>query len=728
MHYKYLKNLSEHKTYAAKSLTEITTTPKKFTDKIQRRTWSNHPDTDYAFYSLFEGNVGSTRISKRGENKVCAMWVFVVEYDNITPDWDTLVDELLTKCGPYPPTVITRTPSGGVRLIWEFEDKLLIDDRMFKNFINRLADRLKVRRLFAGFDESCLLPHQYFYLGEIIHTTNKRIPEDFYVKLLIKTGIENPPQAPSSLSIPLDAVETEVRENTKYNSRWPYPFEVGVRGPLFWIDDGIEREGCQITQDGMICYSDRAGKGFLTWKEIFGEKFVEDYENKKLDYLIERYWFTGKTFYTKINDRVCMIDKDQLKLELRQAGFNKRASAGKPLSELENAILIIQRDSRIDEVAPIVFDESTVVQSGPNKILNTSTLKAIQPAGDSDKKKWPFIEKWLKQFFKDEQSLNYFYAWLQRIYSAVLYKDSKQGHALLLVGPTNKGKSLLSNKLIGGLLGGFADASDYLSGDSKFNKELGQVAAWVIDDTTSAASFAEQRRATELIKKATANPRIEYQAKFENSITISWAGRVIMSLNMDATSLSVIPALDSSNRDKIIALRISDDATSDFAKLLNVVEASNTVIESTMEEELPHFAQWLLEYVIPKDIKGDSRFGIKSHIDPEIDAAAFANSNRSVLIEAIEFFSETLKEYGYDKPVWKGTVVKLMAKIQDLNGNKPLNNLTSNMGWMIRGMQSLEEASKADKDIRPITSVYKNNLRIYSIDLDSKWDISTSDD
>jgi len=99
-----------------------------------------------------------------------------------------------------------------------------------------------------------------------------------------------------------------------------------------------------------------------------------------------------------------------------------------------------------------------------------------------------------------------------------------------------------------------------------------------------------------------------------------------------------------------------------------------------------------------------------------------------VLIEAIEFFAETLKEYGYNKPVWRGTVVKLMAKIQDLNGNKPLNNLTSNMGWMIRGMQSLEEASKADKDVRPITSVYKNNLRIYSIDLDSKWDISTSDD
>ena len=216
------------------------------------------------------------------------------------------------------------------------------------------------------------------------------------------------------------------------------------------------------------------------------------------------------------------------------------------------------------------------------------------------------MDTWLTQFFKDKESLDYFMGGYKESIP-LCNKESKQGHALILVGPTNKGKSLLSNKLIGGLFGGFADASDYLSGDSKFNKELGRAAAWVIDDTTSAA--AEQRRATELIKKATANPRIEYQAKFEDTITISWAGRVIMSLNMDPTSLSVIPALDSSNRDKILALRISDKVESNFAKLLGVEEASNTIIESRIADELPYFAQWLLhEFKVPKHIKGDSRF------------------------------------------------------------------------------------------------------------------------
>lgn len=725
--YKYLKNLTSSKVYTCNSLKDLKVTPKKFDDKKLRSLWSNHPETDYAYYSLAEGTIASLRIT--GDNKVTAMYGFVVEYDNIKIDcWKTTVKQILAKCGANKPTLITRTPSGGVRLVFEFEEQLLIDAQLYSAFIKKLVARFKLKRLLAGFDDSCTRATQYYYLGDILEDTGKKIPKALYTNLLLKTSLENPPQAPSALSIPLEVIEEEVRSNPKYKNRWTSTFEVGSRGPLYWIDDGRETEGCMVVEDGMICYSDRAPKSFLSWKEIFGQAFVEKYENRKLDNLLKQYWFSGKAFYGLINDVPVMIDKDQLKLELRQAGYNPVKRPRERLSELESSILLIQQQCRITEIAPVIFDSRIVVESGANKILNTSTLKAVQPAGEGDKKHWPFIDKWLSQFFKDETSLLYFYAWLQRIYSAVLYKEMKQGHALLLVGPTNKGKSLLSNKLIGGLLGGFADASDYLSGDSKFNKELGRVAAWVIDDTTSAASFAEQRRATELIKKATANPRIEYQAKFEDTITISWAGRVIMSLNMDPNSLSVIPALDSSNRDKILALRISDAATSDFASLLGIDTASNSIIEKTIKEELPYFGKWLEDFEVPKSIKGDSRFGVKSYIDPEIDAAAFANSTRSLLIETIEFFVKKLKEYGHDKPYWRGNLTDFVHDILEYNNNKPLNSMVANTEWLRRSIQSLEEACISDDNLRAVTSTYKNNMKFLCIDLDPKWDISISHD
>ena len=92
-------------------------------------------------------------------------------------------------------------------------------------------------------------------------------------------------------------------------------------------------------------------------------------------------------------------------------------------------------------------------------------------------RKWPFLHKWLSQLFVDSSknpALDYFYSWMQRFYTAVLDRVPLQGQALLLVGPTGRGKSLLSNKIISGLVGGFSDASDYLSGQTKFNKDLGK--------------------------------------------------------------------------------------------------------------------------------------------------------------------------------------------------------------------------------------------------------------
>ena len=168
--------------------------------------WSNHPETDYAYYSLAEGTIASLRIT--GDNKVTAMYGFVVEYDNIKIDcWKTTVKQILAKCGANKPTLITRTPSGGVRLVFEFEEQLLIDAQLYSAFIKKLVARFKLKRLLAGFDDSCTRATQYYYLGDILEDTGKKIPKALYTNLLLKTSLENPPQAPSALSIPLEVIE-----------------------------------------------------------------------------------------------------------------------------------------------------------------------------------------------------------------------------------------------------------------------------------------------------------------------------------------------------------------------------------------------------------------------------------------------------------------------------------------------------------------------------------------
>ena len=712
MRYRFIKNLKETKTNKADSLYSKKVSKPKFASKAKYREWCAETTTDHIFYSLCEGDNPNVRISN--DNPVNAVNGFAADYD-ARVDWD-VVDKLIqTQCKEYLPTWRTRTQSGYIRLVWVFEDRLPITPDMYDAFVKRLSTQIGIERIFAGFDTSSYKASQYFEIGEDWVKTGDLLPKAVYRTALMKAAGDKPPQS-SDTSIPIDIVEKQVHK--KFANRWEGEFTIGSRGPLFWIDDGIEREGCQVVDEGMVCYSDRAGKGFVSWKEIFGTKFVEDYETQKMGSLLDQYWFNGKMHYKLLHGSAQQIPKDQLCLELRKAGFSPRPKRGQPLSEMETALLAIANENRIDEVAPVVFSNDRVVEYNSHRILNNANINPVEPAEDGDPSKWPFLHNWLSQLFADDKihTVTYFYAWMKRFYEAVLNREPAQGHALLLVGATNKGKSLLSNRVISALVGGCADASDYLSGQTNFNKDLARVAAWVIDDTTSAASFQDQRRATELIKKCVANPRIEYHAKYVDAVTIPWTGRVVLSLNMDANSLSVIPALDSSNKDKLMALRVSKKASSKFPP--------NAVLEETIREELPHFARWLLDWEVPKEVKGDARFGIASYIDRKIESAAYDNSSRSTVAELVEFFVKRARDH-YTEPAWRGTLTEFQGCIHLFNNGRNIG-VSGNMEFVRRGFLVLEETSKGNKKSRPIKSIGSGQGKTREIDLNEKYDIDKS--
>jgi len=585
---------------------------------------------------------------------------------------------------------------------------------MFDTFMLNMMKSLQLNKLFAGFDSSSLRANQYFELGEEWVKTSTPLDSSVVQAALAKSVSDRPPQS-NDTSIPINTVAEEVE--SRFPNRWVGDFEIGSRGPLFWIDDGINRDGCQVVEDGIVCYSDRAGKGFMSWRDIFGAQFVKDYEERKLAGLLDEYWFNGRSFFKVLFNSAVSIPRDQLILEFKQAGFSPKPRKNQPLSEVEAAILTVSNQNRIDEIAPDVFSDDRVVSYNGHRILNCSNINPVEPDSDGDPSKWPFLHKWLGQLFVDsgkQPALDYFYSWLKRFYMAVLEKEFVQGQAMLLVGPTNKGKSLLSNRVISGLVGGYADASDYLSGQTKFNKDLGRVATWVIDDTTSAASFQDQRKATELIKRAVANPRVEYQAKYADSLSVPWTGRVVMSLNMDINSLSVIPSLDSSNRDKLMALRVSDKATSDFPR--------NSILEKTIEKELPFFAKFLIDWVIPKEVEDVGRFGVQSFIDTTIADAAYDNSSRSTIAELVEFFVKRCRELNDAMTHWTGTLTEFQVAVHDFNNGRNVG-MSNNLEFVRRGMATLEESGKNNPHVRPIKSRGKGGGKIWEINLSSSYDI-----
>jgi len=717
MTYRYLRNLRDSKAQKTSKLDNLNPTKPPFKNKADYREWCSNSNTDHIFYSCVEGRAPSKRVSN--DNPAHKIHGVVADYDSPL-DWKSFRNKLANACVGIPlPTWASRTQSGYLRLVWEFDSSIPIDPSMYDSFMGYINKSLKMDKLFAGFDKTSLKPNQYFELGEDWIKTGDATPTDVVHACLSKAVSSKPPES-SDTSVPIDVVAPEVE--SRFPNRWFGEFEVGARGPLFWIDDGIDRDGCQVVEDGVVCYSDRAGKGFMSWGDIFGSSFVKDYETKKLSTLLDEYWFNGKTFFKLLYGNAVSIPKEQLLLELRQAGFSVRVRRGRAISEVEEAVLTVSNNNRIDEIAPVVFSSDRIVSYNASRILNCSNLVPVEPDSDGDPSKWPFLHQWLNQLFVNSSknsALDYFYSWLQRFYTAVLDRVPLQGQALLLVGPTGRGKSLLSNKIISGLVGGFSDASDYLSGQTKFNKDLGRVASWVIDDTTSAASFQDQRRATELLKRAVANPRVEYMAKYADAMSIPWTGRVILSLNMDANSLSVIPSLDTSNRDKLMALLISNKSTNSFP--------ANSQLEATIEQELPHFGKFLLDWKVPKEVEDVGRFGVQSYIDPTIADAAYDNSSRSSIAELVEFFAKRCREIHPDMDRWSGTLTEFQVMIHDLNNGRDVGS-SRNLEFCRRGMITLEEASRVNNKIRPVMSQGQGGGKLWSIDLSENYDIGYAAD
>jgi hypothetical protein len=717
MKFHYLKN---HRAVAISATNDISTLnlkAPKFHSKAEFRAWCAEPSTDHCFYSMCEGDNPSARIGEG--NPVNKIHGFVADFD-APVDWAELENILKIRCdGGYLPTWRSRTNSGYVRLVWEFDEDLPVAPEIADAFMKRISDALRASMLLAGFDKTSLKPSQYFELGSEWLRMSHPIPMDFVRTVLLKAANDNPIRTDDT-SIPIADVAAEVLK--RFPNRWKGEFAVGERGPLFWIEDGIDRDGCQIREDGIICYSDRAGKGFVSWREILGKKFVEQYEQKKLGTLLDQYWFNGKGYYKLLDGGPVVIPKEQLVLELRKAGFSPKMKKGQTVSEVEQAILTISNDCRVEEVAPVVFSKDRVVTFNGRKILNNCRAQPIRPAATGDPKEWPWLHTFLSGFFaKDadgKETLPYFYAWYQRLYSAVLSGRLDQGQLLILLGNTGKGKTLLTNKVIGSSVGGFSDASDYLSGRTSFNRDLCGSAAWVIDDQTAAATYQDQRKFVELTKRCVANPRLEYMAKYADAISLPWAGRVMMSLNLDANSLAALPTLDSSNRDKVIALRISSSHKPKFG--------SNEFVENTIASELPHFLRFLLDWQAPVEIKDSSRFGVKTYIDPFIEAAAYDNSSRSAIAEMVEFFAKKVREY-CPAPKWRGTLTEFTVTLHDCNGGRSVGN-SNNLEFVRRGMTVLEEVSRFNTNVRTVRSKGQGGGKVWEIDLSEKFDIDQGED
>ena len=93
----------------------------------------------------------------------------------------------------------------------------------------------------------------------------------------------------SDVELPMETVAAEVEK--RWPGRWKGEFKLGARGMRFWDDSAANDTAAIVRETGMTCFT--GDQAFVTWSQIFGRSFVEEFQTSKLGAASQDIYFVG---------------------------------------------------------------------------------------------------------------------------------------------------------------------------------------------------------------------------------------------------------------------------------------------------------------------------------------------------------------------------------------------------------------------------------------------------
>lgn len=644
------------------------------------------PDFEGAFISAYEGVTPSLRINK--ENPPFKQWGIVADYDSAI-DEEEIVKGLnsRSKTG-LRPSGYHRTTSGNLRVFWQFEEALLLIPDIHKKFMRELSKTLGIPKLFGGLDPCIEKADEFFaYTGPFVEYSTDTLSAAFLQSIMFTVIGRYNYKGDGDVEVPLDKVFDKVQD--KYPGRWMGGiFSDGGRGNCFWDPASVNPTSAIITKTGMVAFGQH--KVFFGWGELLGADFIREFKENTIGLPVHSIWFDGKSYWWKNtrNEWRPQTKEDTAAFLRCTYGLKSRPADGEVASEIDMCMNMIRETKTLDGAAPIIYGHDGIIEYDTMRILNTARRQVINPVditltgwGDN----FPWLAEFLDAFFEPASSRDYFLAWLKRFYESAYSKKLSQGHALFIAGGVGKGKTLLGNVIVGGLMGGGSDAGEYLLSETNFNKELMEVGVWNVDDNTSSANAQTHKRFSEMIKKIVANTRHKYHAKFRDSVIVEWKGRVIVTLNDDPESIRQIPQTDISVLDKIMLFKVANH---------KIKFPANDKLEKMIREEMPFFSRWLLDWKIPDEIAAENRYGIHPFHHPVLLEDSRSMGASSIFSELVDLMAENLLLVFPDKEYWECTsteFIKYLTNDPDLREiSRPYTSSPDTIGKRLSALFNIE--------------------------------------
>lgn len=616
--------------------------------------WATSSQTDGMFVSGFEGRAPAMRVTK--DNPPARMHGFIVDYDAEITDSE-FIESLANKVKGYKPNYAHRTPSGGARVIWMFEEPAQIPVGLIEPFLKRVAKELGIKKIFPGLDENYLRPEQYYAWYEPITKVNdKPIRSETVFSWLASTvDASTKYRGEGPVEIPMDRVRSRVEE--LFPGKLIGTLQVNSRTNAFWTVTSDNPTACIVTPTGMVSFSQE--KSFYTWSEILGAGWVKEFEEDRLGAPLANYYFDGKRYWRQDGKAIWRdADSDTCRKDIAGIyGLSLAPMQRGGQCEVDQTMLRIRETRRVDEAGPILFSKEEVVFIGGKTILNTSRVRVLEPRPEPCLK-WgdgfPWMAQFLNGFFDPHDSLQYFLSWLHHFYTSARAGKQSQGQAIFIAGPVGVGKTLLGTQVVSRLLGGGCDASGHISGESEFNAEMFEVGVLNVDDTIASTSHEKHLLFSNTVKKFVANRRHRYRAMWKNPTTVEWSGRVFVTLNDDPDSMRAVPYTDASILDKLMLFKASSRGMS---------FPSAKELQRILDGELPAFARWLVDMDIPKELRSTSRFEVKCYHHPDILEDTRTTHPNHAFSELLDEFLSSFRLSNPKEIVWRGSATQLLTQM-----------------------------------------------------------------
>jgi len=650
-------------------------------DKSEFQRWCYNAKTEHAFISGFEGMSPAVRISTNDAvgNHAVSLHGLVIDFDAAQNVAERVQLAITQPPNEYLPTHFYES-FRFMRGIWQFEKPISLppNPRAIRKFLSLVAKKVAFKKWGSGWEEESYYQLSKYYS---LYGNWQPVAPDYRISsnmlyFWLFEACKSYRLSDQQYRIPLEIVAREVEK--RWPNRWSGAFDEGARGLRFWDDSSSDETVCQVHLDGMIVYNGDP-KPFMTWKDIFGNSFVEKFEADRVAPIKEKTVYDSKaeTFYSRQEDDTWLADgKGDFSQRLRTLGFSNRIAKGETASEIDKLECDIKELNRVAGARPFIYLPQGVLMHNGERVLNISTVKTLDPAPAGEvftfedlKTKAPFFYTFISTLFDDPtdseiSQMTYFLGWLKHFYENAFLQRPQVGQALVIVGGEAVGKSFLCDVILEILMGGTFDARRYLVQGESWT-DFVSYPVLKVDDATALADYKALTRYSTLLKSLVANTLQTTNTKYAKVGSVLWHGRVIVNMNDDPQSMQLLPSLEVSSTSKISFLKVKrSDVT--FGRREDNVKL--------MKKELPYVARFLIEWKIPLLLRNleDTRYFLKPYHHPALLAESMQSGSSQSLLELMHGWVKVWMLSYPDATEWVGKSSELLTLMGLTDGLAPL--------------------------------------------------------